>query len=172
MSDAVFDCTQIITIEMDNDMKEIISTINRFEEIGINVLVNEEIDEKMKRKDGRYKGVRKYFENYLFKDTVILDEDEFLGYYNEWEEREYPPFEVKKFVEILLDIIKKESIKKVNLIIVSTASEEREDSYLVKYIDKDEVKEKNLLDWLFNLSFSFLDEPWFWCFDIIIFKFE
>jgi hypothetical protein len=123
-----FDCTQFISFDSNICEKQVKKMMAPFEELGFVIII-----------DGEIKPVkRKYFKNYISQHFTELKYDNFIGEFEDWEEICNPPTLIKKFVNNIHVILKKEDISNFKLILTSFA-EEGTTTNKVIILNKDQI---------------------------------
>lgn len=144
MSYTIFDCTQLIT--MNTQERNSIENIKRaFEQLGFIVKTHNQIS----------KNKLDYFKGYLNNTVIELVDKEFIGEFEDWRDISNPPIKIMKLMEKLKDILKDKSIEDLKLIIVSSASENKEEDNILQLVTSEQDFATNLFSmsgWNFDLK--------------------
>jgi len=148
-----FDCSQLISFRALDLDKEKILGLDLFEAIGFNVLVGNDIKEVKKE----------YFRSYEGEFFIELEDKDFIGEIEEWENFENPPERVINFAKNIL--LFKEMNKLVFFkVFVSVFAELGRTSNCIIDISPEELMKtlyfmsRNNFDvWVDNLTIRFID---------------
>jgi hypothetical protein len=141
-----FDCTQFITFDIEENSK-IDDFINLFNSIGFTVIPFKKIRNVKKE----------YFKKYFRSNVYELKWDEFLGYFDEWQENEETPKPILDFTNILQNIIQCSTIINLKVILTNFAEEGLSTNEVIKISDKKVIEglflmsSKNFEIWTDNL---------------------
>ncbi|UHA74515.1 hypothetical protein [Paenibacillus sp. 481] len=119
MSYSIFDCSQFITFNCDEEILK--KEVARFERLGIKVLLKEELTEKKQA----------YLKPFLQKTVIELFDQEFVGLFEDWEEEGNPPIEIINLKTETAEFCSQMDIKSLKLIIISCASENIEEDTII-----------------------------------------
>lgn len=140
VSIVLFDCTQFISIKIQDNIDTLNDLIERYKELSFKIVNESEI--KPQKLD--------YLKNHLQDYTVELKHDQFLGIFDNWKDKSKVPNEIIRFADITKDIVNTLSVESLKIIFVDYASEKRELDHLIQA----ECTVNNLIDILFYQSSS------------------
>lgn len=144
MSLILFDCTQFINIKIKDNSENLIDTLKKYEELDFEMLMETEIQSKKMI----------YFKDYLEGYTIELKHDQFLGFFDDWIEKDKVPNQILRFANISSEIINNPFVEEIKIIFVEYASENKELDHLVQV----ECDINNLVEKLFYQSSACFDE--------------
>lgn len=115
MSYCIFDCTQLLTFNICN-LENIENVKLMLEQFGFDVKAQNKINNNK----------LEYLKAWLFNYVVEILDLEFLGEFEEWKDISEPPAKIIKLVDAIERIKEDNNIEELKLIIVSSASEDKE----------------------------------------------
>lgn len=107
-----FDCTQFITFDTKLNNIEVIEFLHLFNNIGLNIISQDEISIIKKE----------YLKKYFKSNVYELKNDTFLGNLDEWLNiSDNPPKSVSNFIEVIRTVYKSKNIFNLTIILTSFA---------------------------------------------------
>lgn len=128
-----FDCTQFITYDAEENINDV---INSFISIGFTVIPFDKIRNVKKE----------YFKEYFRSNVYELKWDEFLGYFDEWQEDGETPKPIIDFANVLKSVMKCSKVSNLRVILTNFAEEGLSTNEVIK------VKDKKIIEGLYLMS--------------------
>ena len=129
-----FDCTQLISFNLEEDREYLNYIVNEFRKIGFEIILD-------------IRNVKKvYFNKYIGDYLIELKDDNFMGEFEDWEFKNQPTQKIKDFISVINKVIQIKKIRDFTVMLTSFAEQGDSNNEVV------EIDSFSLQDALFIMS--------------------
>ncbi|OKQ00004.1 hypothetical protein [Paenibacillus sp. P46E] len=118
MADVIFDCTQFLSFDLDVEADVDVSSliVSLFEKSNLFRVLSKSVISEHKLS---------HLAQFINTDTVEIQNQEFIGEFDEWFEMDEIPYPIQQFGQSIQELYKNKYIKKLTIILVRYAYSEK-----------------------------------------------